>query len=137
MALKVREVSERPFSGTVYSLSVDVDESYHTGNFVVHNCGSMNQGIAAGCLVMATPKDALPSLYGNTAYWMPDEGESAQAHQDYFKWLAKRIVEALHGELPDQKGILTRATAAADKYTWTRAALEMEKACNGEGWTTP
>ena len=101
-ALKVREVDERPFSGMVYSLSVDVDESYHTGNFVVHNCGSMNQGIAAGCLVMATPKDALLSLYGNTAYWMLDEGESAQTHRDYFKWLAKRIVEALRCELPDQ-----------------------------------
>jgi len=35
---KIRSVSRKHFSGTVYNLSVDVDESYVAGRCAVHNC---------------------------------------------------------------------------------------------------
>jgi glycosyltransferase involved in cell wall biosynthesis len=109
---------------------------YDTIQFCEGFAGAVNQGIAAGCLVMTTPKDALPSLYGDTIHWMPDAGESAQANANYFRWLASQIVLGLHGELPNQAQTLANAKVKGMRYTWDAAALEMECACKGEGWVT-
>lgn len=129
-ALRVRAVESRPFEGPVYALTVDADASYHVGNFAVHNCGSVNQGIASGALVMTTPKDALPSLYGDSIYWLqPNNGKPG-----YHEYIAYECVQALKGKVLGQARILADAAKNAARYTWDRAAKEMEAACMGANW---
>ena len=90
---------------------------------------SVAQGLAAGCLVMSMPMDALPSLYGDGIYWMR---ELDFMDRDYPRLLAQRIVQGLHGDLPNQDTIRKRGTQIGLGYTWTAAALMMERACHGE-----
>lgn len=102
-------------------------------------CGSLNGGIAAGCLVMTTKRDALPSLYTDTVHWLnedPKTGGCSMMDAGYPKWLANQVVLGLRGDIPDQDAIRARAAKSADKFTWDKAALEMERACKGEGWFT-
>ena len=93
-------------------------------------CGAVNQGIAAGCLVLTTPKDALPSLYGGSCFWM---GKST-TDLDFSDYLARRVVEGLRGELPKQADILADAMKNAGRYTWDNAAQEAEAVCEGRNW---
>lgn len=90
-------------------------------------CGSVNQGIAAGCLVMTTPKDALPELYGDVVHWMKE------SPMEFHRTLAPQVVQALKGELTNQNAILGRA-ARWKPYTWANAGKQMERAIRGEGW---
>lgn len=92
-------------------------------------CGSVNQGIAAGCLVMTTPKDALPELYGDNVYWM------RESTLDFPKTLAPQIVAALKGEAANQNAILGRLSRWKP-YTWKAAGLQMERVIQGLDWKT-
>lgn len=89
-------------------------------------CGSLNQGLAAGCLAMSTARDALPSLYGDAVHWLDKDSIDL----DYPEWLAEQIVQGLHGKLPDQEAIRARGPKRA--YTWDAATLQMEAVCRGE-----
>lgn len=82
-------------------------------------CGSVNQGIAAGCHVLSAPHDALPSLYGNAVTWLPAE-TAEMVHV-----LPEAIVAALHKPPPAE------AAAVGRRYTWDAAAVEMERAVQG------
>lgn len=90
-------------------------------------CGSVNQSIAAGCHVMTTPHDALPSLYDGAVTWLP-------------KWpteMERVLAETIVRGLTDEKWsleVVRKAEQHRFNFTWERAALEMEKACMGEGW---
>lgn len=90
--------------------------------------GAVNQGLAAGCLVMTTPKDALPSLYEGGVHWLKKD----TIERDYPEWLAGQIVAGLRGELPEQEARIAAGPRIATKYTWDNAAQEMEAACKGE-----
>lgn len=93
-------------------------------------CGAVNIGISAGCLVMTTPKDALPSLYDDSCYWF----KKSPSDLDFYEHAAEEVVKGLHGELPEQEKILSHASINAERYTWERASRELEAACKAEGW---
>lgn len=125
VALRIREVVKTPTLQNVYAITVEEDESYHVGNFVVHNCGAVNQGIAAGTHVLTTPHDALPSLYGNAVSYLPGDAIEMQ------NVLAPTIVRAL----TDEAWSLARVKQAKPnrfKYTWESATQEMLRAVKGE-----
>lgn len=126
-ALRVREVTERPYKGLVHALTVDVDESHHVGNFLVHNCGSVNQGIAAGCHVLTCQQDALPSLYNGAVTWLPKEPEQLDAV------LASTVTRALTDTEWSEQAV-RRAEPHRFNFTWERAAHEIEAACFKENW---
>ncbi len=112
---------------------------YDPANWCEGFCGSVNQGVASGALVMTTKRDALPSLYTDTVHWLnedPKTGGCSMMSEDYPRWAANQILLGLHGRIPNQAVIRARAAKAADKFTWDKAALEMEKACKGESWFT-
>lgn len=90
-------------------------------------CGSLNQGVAAGCHCLATPLDALPSLYGDAVTWMPPEPEKLQAVLPHY------IIRALLDE-PWSRTRLEAAEPHRYRFTWERAAKEFEAACRGESW---
>lgn len=85
-------------------------------------CGSVNQGLTAGCLVMTTRKDALPSLYGGGCYWL----EKDPLDVDFVPFLADQVIDGLRGDIPIPGKFLP--------FTWWQAGMEMEDVCKGEGW---
>ena len=91
--------------------------------------GSVNQSIAAGCLTMLTPKDALPELYGDVVHWM------RESSMEFHKTLAPQVIAALQGTLTNQNAILGRA-ARWKPYTWANAGLQMERVIQGLDWKT-
>lgn len=88
-------------------------------------CGSVNQAIAAGCHVMTTPHDALPSLYNGAVTWLPKEVSAME------KALVDHVTRGLLDEEWSTK-MVRAAEAHRFNYTWERSALEMEAACKGE-----
>lgn len=127
-ALRVREVEARPYKGLVHAMTVDVDECHHVGNFLVHNCGSVNQGIAAGCHVLTTTADALGSLYKGAVTFLPDGGPA-----EIEKALAPMLVRALT-DVEASEDAVRRFEQHRFNFTWERAAKEMEAACMRKGW---
>ena len=123
-ALKVREVLSETTTETVYALTVDIDESYHAGNFLLHNCegfgGAVNQGIEAGCHVLLTPFDAFPELYAGMVTWLPKNVPEMCAA------LPNAILSALHEE-----PAWHREGLASPDYTWDHAAFQMQRALEG------
>lgn len=91
-------------------------------------CGSVNQGIAAGCHVLATPQDALPSLYNGAITWLPLGPENINRE------LSEYLVKALTDEAWSEAQV-AKARPHRFNFTWERAAKEFEKACAGEDWT--
>ena len=100
---------------------------YDPANFCEGYCGSVNQGIAAGCLVMTTPKDALPELYEDVVYWMKE------SPLDFPHTLAPQIVQALHGEATNQNAILGRVSRWKP-YTWDMAGAQLDRVIQGLDW---
>lgn len=96
-------------------------------NYCEGFCGSVNQGIAAGCHVMTTPRDALPSLYGGAVTWLPTEPELMD------EVLADTVVRGLTDEAWSLD-VVRRAEAHRFNFTWERAAKEMEDAILRKGW---
>lgn len=92
-------------------------------------CGSVNQGIAAGCLVMTTPKDALPELYDGVVHWM------RESPMQFEKTLAPQIVAALRGSLTNQNGILG-AAGRWKPYSWAMAGDQIDRVVRGLDWKT-
>lgn len=90
--------------------------------------GAVNQGLTAGCTVMATPKDALPSLYGDSIWWI----EKDLLDRDFTSWLADRVIEGLRGTLQGGEAARAAARARRGRFTWANAAREMEAVCRGE-----
>lgn len=90
-------------------------------------CGSVNQGIAAGCHVMTTQQDALPSLYDGAVTWMPKEPEKLDEQLPGY---------ILQGLLNEDWSIqrVSQAREHRFNFTWERATKEMEEACKGESW---
>ena len=80
--------------------------------------GSVNQAVAAGCHVLLGPHDAFPSLYQDAVTWLPATPTLMKER------LPSAILNALRTPPP------AAAEAARFKFTWTRAALEMERAIN-------
>ena len=124
---KVTDIASFPYTGPVHSITVEADESYHVGNFLVHNCGSTNQALAAGCFTMLTPKDALPELYRDVAYWMNE------SPTEFPKTLAPQVVAALKGEAANQNAILGRL-ARWKPYTWDMAGVQLDRVIQGLDW---
>lgn len=88
---------------------------------------SVANGLAAGCTVMSTPKDALPSLYGDAVHWLPKNCTDL----DYPEWLAEQVVLGLWDELEQQDAVRARGPKVAARYTWDEAATQMEAVCSG------
>ena len=78
--------------------------------------GAVNQGIAAGCHVLLAPHDAFPSLFDGAVTWLPAEPFAM------VRALPDAIIKALHTPPP------SGAEAARFKFTWERAAAEMNRA---------
>jgi len=104
-------------------------------NYCEGFCGSVNQGIAAGCHVMTTPRDALTSLYGGAVTWLPTDPDLLD------DVLATNVVRGLIDREWSLDAV-RRAEPHRFNYTWERAAKEMENAILRRGWkntamTTP
>ena len=80
--------------------------------------GSVNQAIAACCHVLLGPHDAFPSLYNGAVTWLPSTPTEMREK------LPSEILKALKTPPPE------KAEAARFKFTWERAAKEMERAIN-------
>lgn len=98
-------------------------------NYCEGFCGSVNQGIAAGCHVMTTPRDALPSLYGGAVTWLPTDPDSLDAV------LVDNVVRGLTDEKWSLE-VVRKAEPHRFNFTWERAAKEMENAILRIGWGT-
>lgn len=82
-------------------------------------CGAVNQGIAAGCHVLTTPHDALPSLYADKVTWLP------KATTEMMEALPAAILKALHTPPPGD---------GTTPFTWEAAGEEMERALSATDW---
>lgn len=101
---------------------------YMPVNYCEGFCGSVNQGIAAGCHVMTTPRDALPTLYGGAVTWLPVEPELMD------EVLPDMLVRGLTDEAWSLEQV-RRAEPHRFDFTWERAAKEMENAILRKGWS--
>ncbi|TAL42335.1 MAG: hypothetical protein EPN91_08125 [Salinibacterium sp.] len=88
---------------------------------------SLACGIAAGCHVMTTPRDAFPSLYGGAVTWLPPNPTELDAVLPDF------IVRGLTDEEWSLEQVC-KAEPHRFNYTWERAAKEMEAACMKKNW---
>ena len=100
---------------------------YDPTNYCEGFCGSANQALAAGCFTMLTPKDALPELYRDVAYWMNE------SPMEFPKTLAPQVVAALKGEAANQNAILGRL-ARWKPYTWDMAGVQLDRVIQGLDW---
>lgn len=92
--------------------------------------GSVNQSLAAGCLVLTTPRDAFPSLYKNAPLWLTDSVTDPHFHE----YLAEHIVDALKGRVANLDQHIQRGKEIGNAFSWENAAKEMEAACAGTNW---
>lgn len=59
-ATRVKEIQKRHYKGLVYNFEVEEDASYVTDRTIVHNCISVLEAQAAGCVPVTTRLAALP-----------------------------------------------------------------------------
>lgn len=93
-------------------------------------CGSVNQGLAAGCLVITSPLDALPSLYGDACHWITKD----PLDRDYDEHIAHLVIDGLKHGLKDQAKTLDAAAQCWKKYTWDDAGWQIGSALEPQNW---
>lgn len=88
------------------------------------------QGLAAGCTVLCTPKDALPELYGDDIHWF----ERDPVSKDFLEEVAQKVVDGLLLRLSGQHQKVKDGRQRAKGYAWGNASKQMAAACRGDNW---
>jgi len=122
---QIKKIHTINYSGRVYNLEVEEDNSYTANFMAVHNCLSTFESQMAGMVVITSDMGALHTTvndYGN--YKIVGDPKSAEYKRTFIKYLVNTINDDKEFE---ELSNYNRKKALEDKNDWKDISIEWQK----------